>query len=333
MIYVTNNHIGDAEVNISILEDGLAIISSCKRETGDIWEAHFGAAAIGSYFFVQNHGLSDKLAQLVFTQAKAMVKRIRGAHGDIHRSGCNENTAVSAILESLEKTIDQLCWVGHNVIYSGASLLAIRELKGWGSDSDINGIVDLIRSFERTPPGRSWLGITAAQVKKMDITNEDGFPDISTPNQLSSLVLEELAGFSIIYRAEAHHDLIGHMLTYSHALNMLFDLGHISFFKRGLLPVLKLIKALRSSKDVKPGHTIKLVSPVDRMPLQPAKRASTLPVEVNFWEKDYSAEDWDFGHVFKFSHSFYDHLRRVEQKKESYFENFRYIIAQSSQLK
>ncbi|WP_313641667.1 hypothetical protein [Paenibacillus sp.] len=319
-------------LNQSILRDGLTIISSCKKETGDIWQAHFGAAAIGSYFFVTTNNLSQELAQLVSSQAGAMAKKILGANGVQHRSGCDEQTAVTTILEALDRTIDQLHWVGHNVIYSAASLLAIHELKGWGSTEDIAGITDLIRSFERTIPGRSWIGFSASEVKRMEITDADDFPTISNPNELSSLVLEQLAEFPVIYRAESHHDLIGHMLTFSHALNILFDLGHVSFFERGLQPIMKLIKVLRHSRNVKPGDSIKLVSPVDHLPLQPAARANVLPIDIKYWEKNYSEQDWDYGHVFKFSHSFYDHLRRVEQKKESYIENFRYIIVQLSQL-
>ncbi|MEC2628050.1 hypothetical protein P9X08_32035 [Bacillus cereus] len=36
--------------NKGILKGGLSIISQCKKETNDIWHAHFGAAAIASYF-------------------------------------------------------------------------------------------------------------------------------------------------------------------------------------------------------------------------------------------------------------------------------------------
>jgi hypothetical protein len=313
-------------LNQSILRDGLTIISSCKKETGNIWQAHFGAAAIGSYFFVTSNKLSQELAQLVYSQAGEMVKKILGAYGVQNRYDVDEQAAVNAILEALDKTIDQLHWVGHNVIYSSASLLAIHELKGWGSSEDISGITELIRAFERTIPGRSWIGSTASEVKRMKITDEDGFPTISNPNELSTFVLEQLVEFPVIYRAESHHDLIGHMLTFSHALNILYDLGHVSFFERGLPPLMKLIKVLRNSHNVKPGNSIKLVSPVDQLPLQPAERANLLPNEIKFWEKDYTENDWDYGHIFKFSHSFYDHLRRTKQKKESYIENFRYII-------
>ncbi|GGD86033.1 hypothetical protein [Paenibacillus nasutitermitis] len=315
-------------LNQSILRDGLTIIASCKQETGDIWQAHYGAAAIGSYFFVSTNNLRQEITELIASQARAMVQKILGVKSTQHRSDCNTHTAEADILEALDKTIDELHWVGHNVIYSAASLLAIHELKGWGSAGEIAGITDLILSFERTIPGRSWIGFTASEVKRMQITDEDGFPTISNPKELSLLVLEQLTEFPVIYRAESHHDLIGHMLTFSHALNILFDLGHVSFFERGLLPIMKLIKVLRYSRNVKPGDSIKLVSPVDHLPLQAAVRVNALPTEIQFWQKDYSEQDWDFGHVFKFSQSFYDHLRRVEQKKNSYSENFRYIITQ-----
>ncbi|NQX49352.1 hypothetical protein HQN87_28960 [Paenibacillus tritici] len=315
-------------MNPSILRDGLRIISSCKQETGDIWQAHFGAAAIGSYFFVRTNNPAPELARLVALQTEAMIQRILGENGIQHRAACDEQIAVTAILEALDTTIDQLHWVGHNVIYSASCLLAIHELKGWGSAEDLAGITDLIRSFERTIPGRSWIGFSASEVKRMEVTDEDGFPVISNPGELSSLVLEELADFPVIYRAEAHHDLMGHMLTFSHALNILYDLGHVSFFQRGLPPLMKLIKVLRHSRNLVPGEPIKLVSPVDHLPLKPAERADVLPTDIKFWEKDYSGQDWDYGHVFKFTHSFYDHLQRVEHKKESYIEQFRYTLIQ-----
>lgn len=317
-------------LNQHVLREGLSIIASCRKQTGDIWQAHFGAAAIGSYFFVKDLDADQGLAQLVFAQSGEMVKKYLMEDGENGQPASDEQSAVSAILGALDHTIGGLHWVGHNVIYSAASLMAIRELQGWGSHSDITGIADLIRAFEKTPPGRSWIGFTAAKVKRMDLSEDDGFPVIAKPEELSLLVLEELSQFTAIYRAESHHDLIGHMLTFSHALNILFDLGHVSFFERGLLPLLKLIKVLRSSRSLNTDEPIMLSSAVDRLPLQPAIPVKELPTEVDFWKKDYSDHDWDFGHVFKFAHSFYDHLRRVEQKKASYMENFRCIISQYS---
>ncbi|MFD2615701.1 hypothetical protein [Paenibacillus gansuensis] len=316
-------------LNRSILRDGLRVIASCKRETGDIWQAHYGAAAIGSYFFVTSNNLRHDIAELIALQARVMLNKVlRLTRSTQHHTYCDIHTAKATILDALDKTIDELHWVGHNVIYSSASLLAVNELNDCGSVEEVAGITELILSFKKTIPGRSWIGFSASEVKRLRILDEDGFPTISNPKELSLLVLEELTKFPIIYRGESHHDLIGHMLTFSHALNILFDLGYVSFFKRGLFPIMQLIKVLRYSCNVTPGDSIKLVSPVDHLPLQPTVRVNSLPTEIQFWEKNYSEQDWDFGHVFKFSHSFYDHLRRVELKKDSYSENFRYIISQ-----
>ncbi|WP_053374499.1 hypothetical protein [Paenibacillus sp. FJAT-27812] len=310
-----------------ILEDGLSVISTCKKETGDIWHAHFGAAAIASYFFVKDNNLGVELGQNVFSQSRAMIAN-NGATSKYNRLRSNVEEAETVILGALDHTIDQLHWVGHNVIYSALSLLAIHELNGWGSDDDLSGISELIRSFEKTIPGRSWIGYSASEVKRLEITEEDNFPRIDDANALSLFVLEQLSDFKVIYRAESHHDLMGHMLTFSHALNILYCLGHVSYFKRGLPPLLKMIKVLRSSRHVNPGDEVKLVSPVDQLPLQQSARAEFLPDEQKFWTKDHSESNWDFGHVFKFSFSFYDHARRVESGRTSYFESFRYIISQ-----
>ncbi|PFA60117.1 hypothetical protein CN931_16330 [Bacillus sp. AFS054943] len=52
-------------------------------------------------------------------------------------------------------------------------------------------------------------------------------------------ILNELSKFNIIYRAESHHDLIGHMLTYSHAINIMYDLGHVFKFSYSYFDYLK----------------------------------------------------------------------------------------------
>ncbi|MCK1993206.1 hypothetical protein [Peribacillus muralis] len=313
-----------------MLKRGLAIISQCKRETGDIWQAHFGAAAIAGHFFVKDNELTGSLAHHIFSQMESMVESNFITVGKWHVSGGELEIVENLILQSLDKTIDRLHWVGHNVIYGAISLLAIHDLKesGEGAGDDLSGIADLILSFENSIPGRSWIGFSASEVKRMKITKEDGMPVIENAKQLSHFVLEELAQFPIIYRAESHHDLIGHMITFSHALNILFDAGHVSLFKRGLSPLFKLIKVLRGSRDVKPGDEIKLFSPIDHLPLQKAVRSELLPTECGFWTNDYSRNSWDFGHIFKFPFSFYDHLRRVERVKDQYIENFRYMINQ-----
>ncbi|WP_223260556.1 hypothetical protein [Paenibacillus ihbetae] len=49
----------------AILADGLTILSQCRRETGDIWQAHYGAASIAGYFFAKANRLTGKVEEAV----------------------------------------------------------------------------------------------------------------------------------------------------------------------------------------------------------------------------------------------------------------------------
>ncbi|MGO4546830.1 hypothetical protein AB4Z29_18695 [Paenibacillus sp. 2TAB23] len=311
----------------NLLEEGLAILSQCKQETGDIWHAHYGAAAIAGYFFAKEHKEERILSQAILSQTEAMLNKHGTASLYVNNERCEPAYAESVILDALEQTIDGLHWVGHNVIYSAVSLLAIRELQGWGTEEQIHGISELILSFRRTIPGRSWIGYSVSEVKRLELPSTEMLHLPQEPKELSASVLEQLGGFSIIYEAESHHDLIGHMLTFSHALNLLYDMGHRSFFQRGQLPLRKLVNVLQASMHLAPGEAIKLYSSVDRVPLEQAERSEYLPTELGYWEKGHSKNDWDFGHAFKFPFSFYDHLKRVGSCEAPFIEKFRYIIS------
>ncbi|MBD0383802.1 hypothetical protein [Paenibacillus sedimenti] len=313
--------------DMSALHRGLAIISSCKKETGDIWHAHFGAAGIAGYLLLKENDLPVETSRAITEQLQAMLLKHALSERMESTVHLEVDEAEKRITSALEINIDQLHWVGHNAIYTALSLSAIRELRGWGSEADIEGIYELIRAFDRTIPGRSWLGCTAGDVKRFVIEPGE-MPVIEYPEQLSAFVLEELAAFRVIYRAEAHHDLIGHMLTFSHALCLLHDLGYSALFRRGLTPLLQLVKALRRSQNLHPesASELRLVSPVDRLPLVQAEPSPWLPLEQEFWERDHSLHDWDFGHQFKFTCSYYYHLRRVPRLHEATIDRFRCII-------
>lgn len=95
----------------------------------------------------------------------------------------------------------------------------------------------------------------------------------------------------------------------------MYDLGHIDIFQRGIRPLLKLVYVLRASQKLKLNTEVTLHSPIDRLPLIQSKRANILPTENIFWIKDYSEFDWDFGHVFKFSYSYFNHIQRAPNYK------------------
>ncbi|MGD6888331.1 hypothetical protein [Bacillus mobilis] len=311
--------------NKTVLREGLSIISQCKKQTNDIWHAHFGAAAIASYFFMKDNNTEKEVTRIMYSQTKMMLSKHNLGEVIDSKVEIDFQSAEKMIIKSLEHTIDELHWVGHNVIYAAISLLAIKELQKWGNNQEIEGITNLILSFQKTIPGRSWIGFTTKEVKQLHIKDEIE-SELRNPEQLSTFILKELAQFNIIYRAESHHDLIGHLLTFSHAINIMYDLGHRDIFHRAMRPLLKLVYVLRGSQNLMPNTEINLYSPIDRLPLIESKRAHILPTENQFWLKDYSTFDWDFGHVFKFSYSYYDHIKRAPKYKEITLEKFRFII-------
>ncbi|QWU45134.1 hypothetical protein [Bacillus sp. NP247] len=304
--------------NTNLLKDGLSIISQCKTETNDIWHAHFGAAAIVRYFFAKDHNIDEETACNIYSQTKMMIHKQRLGETIDYKAGVDFQSAEKTIIKSLKHTIDELHWVGHNVIYASLSLLAIKELSNWGSDLEINNIANLILSFQKTIPGRSWIGFTTKEVKRLIINNDEMQSEIKNPKQLSK--------FNIIYRAESHHDLIGHMLTFSYAINILYDLGHIELFQRGVKPLIKLVYVLRESRNLTSNAQLILNSPVDQLPLIQAKQVDTLPIENVFWLKDYNELNWDFGHIFKFSYSYFGHLKRAPEYENITLDKFRCLI-------
>lgn len=119
-------------------------------------------------------------------------------------------------------------------------------------------------------------------------------------------MLAEAAAFGTIYKAEAHNDLIGHLLTFSHATTLLWRHGHADLFRRASYPVRLLIKILRASQRLGPDTPIRLSSPSDKEPLAEALPLAEDPLTGDYWQLDHARWGWHFGHSFKFPYSFYE---------------------------
>lgn len=136
--------------NKTVLRDGLSIISQCKKQTNDIWHAHFGAAAIASYFFMKDNNMEEEITHSMYSQSKMMLNNQNLGEIIDSKEEIDFQSAEKRIIKSLKHTIDELHWVGHNVIYAALSLLAIKELQKWGNNQAIEGITNLILSFRKT---------------------------------------------------------------------------------------------------------------------------------------------------------------------------------------
>lgn len=258
---------------------------------------------------MKDNNMEEEITHCMYSQTKMMLNNQNLDEIIDSKEEIDFQSAEKLIIKSMEHTIDELHWVGHNVIYAALNLLAMKELQNGGIIKQLKGLLTLYYRFE----------------KQLSI-NDEVESEFKNPKQLSKFILKEISQFNIIYRAEAHHDLIGHLLTFSHAINIMYDLGHRDIFQRGIRPLLKLVYVLRASQYLMPNTEINLHSPIDRLPLIESKRAHVLPTENQFWLKDYSVFDWDFGHVFKFSYSYFDHIKRAPEYKDITLEKFRFVI-------
>ncbi|PUA38379.1 hypothetical protein C8Z91_14425 [Paenibacillus elgii] len=72
-------------------------IARCKQETGDIWHAHFGTAAIAAYFFAKENRLSDLSLRSLTDQCEAMIKKHLRTPAILKANGCAVRQAEAAI--------------------------------------------------------------------------------------------------------------------------------------------------------------------------------------------------------------------------------------------
>lgn len=135
------------------LVKGLTSIGRCKENTGDIWQAHFGSAVIAAYFFSLENRVPDKVELRIASQVDSMISRHQEAFQPVYPRG-KSGASDRRIAEALEGTVDRLCWVGHNVIYTSLTLKALRQVPTAATPELIEGVATLIRSFEKSIPGR-----------------------------------------------------------------------------------------------------------------------------------------------------------------------------------
>lgn len=288
-----------------------AALSSLARhgERSRKWgDGHWGAAVAAGCFFVEESVADAECALEVERQIALFTAIYADRFTPPIERASPAHDPVGPLLAALDRNIDRLCWVGHNVIYAALSLNALRRVPDLVEA--VPGVARLTALFDRSVPGRSWIGWTIQQVRDASI-DETTWP-LSTPADVSRAVLEELSAFRTIFRAESHHDLIGHLLDFAQAVNLLHDLGHEDLFVRALSPLRRFIFVLRSSQDLVPGQHLAITSPLDRSPLREAPAASMDPLTAAYWRRDFARCAWDGGHVFKFPYAYYDHARRVE---------------------
>jgi hypothetical protein len=289
------------------LRAGLTSLALCAERTKKWNDGHWGAAVLAGCFLVEENDIDLQCEQAVERQLSLFIKTHRERFEPRFEPAPAAPDGTSPLVMALERNIDRLCWVGHNVIFAALSLKALRrvpELTG-----TIPGLARMTALFDRSIPGRSWIGWTVREVQ--DVSIDESVLSLTNPADVSRVVLEELSAFQTVFDAESHHDLIGHMLDFAQAVNVLHDLGYEQLFHRAVAPLRRFIVVLRSSQSLTLGQTLAITSPVDRPPLREVAAIKEDPLTALYWRRDFARRTWDGGHVFKFPYAYYDHARRV----------------------
>ena len=298
------------------LELGLTGLGRC---THAIWEAHFPAAVLAGFYYTANNKLPAQTERKIESQLNLLIASKRELFEPCAKGDTLTDPA-GPITEALEVSIDKFSELGHNSIFAAYALRALHDLGGAGRAQTVRDIASVIRQFDHGP-ARYWLRIGQGHdPRKFTLPERIIFPDDLPDRALASVILTELPKFKNIYTQMGSKSHIGHLLTQSHSLITLRALGFGPLANRGFYSLECRFVLLKDSQQ----HT---ASPNSFY--RPATRSALLPDEPGYWGQDFARCEWDEGHAFKYTFSFFElmNLLPAGVVEREATEKFRYLIS------
>ena len=271
------------------LAKGLTALSRSMSQ--DIWAAHWGAAVIAAYYFICKNELSIGTKKLVKDQIDSLIKVHSNLFHDLPIEP-SESEFESKIISSLTVNIENLCELGHNVIFASLAIKASRDIPEFQTQRISDGICDLISAFDECTPG--WFSVEGKQEVLIPKKTHSLITDINDVKSLKNYVLRNFLDAKRNYREERGDMQLGHILTHGQSIVELFELGYPNLAQLAFKPFqqkILLIEELRKR------------TPCNNLAEGVGKFES--PLDVEYWKNDYSDNEWLYGHVFKYPYSFY----------------------------
>jgi hypothetical protein len=256
-------------------------------------DGHRGAAIIAAYYFCREVDIEDGACNII----RAMIDE-HWTHTDLCAPLPAEAPApdlLHKITDSLERSLDGLREVGHNVIFASLALKALRQVPEAVTPSRVHNICRLIERFTLTD------GVQLAE--------GNDIPRLSpSPEAAAELILSELLTTIRAFDGRGQ-GWSRHLLTYGRAMLDLRNLGHRDLAAKGDYAFQLFVKRIRMG----PSETDKPMSEHPPTTLRPQQRA--------YWEgrKDRSV---GIGHVFKYPYGFYGLMELAQDRvlKERYLQ-------------
>ncbi len=304
------------------LEAGLTGFGRCRNTP---WESHFPAAVLAGYYFAANNRLAAETERNLEAQLRRLIAT-KPALFTPYAAGRSVADPVGPITEALATSVDKFSELGHNCIFSAYVLRALKDCGGFRHEDAIRDLANVIRAFN-DGPAHYWLRIGKGHdPRKFSIPRRIIFTDNLPADALARIILTELPKFQHVYTQMGSKSHIGHLLTQSHALLTLRELGFPELANRGSYSLECRFLLLKDSQ------------PHQSSPLSfytPATRSAHLPTEPAYWVQDFTRCEWDEGHAFKYTFSFYELLRRSadQELNQRAMEKFRYLISPNERSK
>lgn len=294
-------------------------LTGLGRSVHSIWDTHFAAAVLAGFDYAARHALPADTERALAAQLDRVIAA-KPALFEPYPAGETLADPADPIVEALTQSIDKFSELGHNAIFAAYALRALRDLGGRASAQNVRDIAALLRAFDQGP-AHYWLRLAKGHdPRTFALPARTLFTDDLPAPRVAELVFTELTRFENIYRQMGSKSHIGHLLTQSHALLSLRELGFASLANRGFYSLECRVVLLRASQP----H---VASP--RSVYRRATRSALLPTDAAYWAQDFSRCEWDEGHVFKYTYSFFELARLViaGSLRDAAVEKLRYLIS------
>lgn len=245
-------------------------------------DGHRGAAVIAAYYLCHEQNLEPATQQGI-----AECLRTDLESNELFGPWPEETAEpelIKDILDRLAESVGIFRMVGHNVIFPSAALKAFRQVPYAITPLRVQGICRLIECFD------------SAEVEAF--TETKGVPNFQDKDAMVEFVfreyLESLARFRGYGQGWA-----GHLLTFSHALIELLDMGYTHLAYAGQ-PALKTMISIIRRGPSKGDRRIPDHSP-----------NRWTPMDAHYWAEKRAGLS-GLGHAFKYPYSYYNLLSRLD---------------------
>jgi hypothetical protein len=245
------------------------------HETNYFGDGHRGAAIVAARYLWRElqlkHGAADPIRALIdehWAQSPLC---------DAFPDRPPEPGGVDRIVEALDRNMNGLRQVGHNVIFPSLALKAFRDMPEAATPARVDGVCKLIESFESSDD--------------IHLEDDDERVDLREPSEAAEFILTEMLRAFKAFDGRGQ-GWSGHLLTYGRALLDLQELGYDALVRKGEHAFSIYIKRIRMGP-----------LPTDK-PRPEHARIALRPHQREYWRLR-TGRTIALGHVLKYPYGFY----------------------------